>query len=361
MNTWFIIIGAMLLIVLTIVVSMIAARYAFKYTRPKRKMSLIILSSSVIPIAIIILIASTLWPRACSSWPLSGEYRCEKGAIKVGGSTALQPLVLTMEDHYIHNPKGECAGASITVLDDKSDPAVSGSRDGIDLLMNNSIQIASSDIFMEDFVGHARAHDYRNYEVAAVIYVVIISKKGVAATDMPGNLSTGNLQKIFGRGGKRATNWGEVGGPASVPVVPFIREANSGTQRTFQTFVLNGETSVPQAETRTSPKEVLSAIHDTIGGIGYVSLYDWMHADQQGLQEVRINGQSAEEENIVTNSYPFWNIEHLYIANNNADKLSQAFINYIGAPEEQATLRNYNYVPINALPTDVLGTRCPRQ
>jgi len=178
---------------------------------------------------------------------------------------------------------------------------------------------------------------------------------------MPGNLSTEDLQKIFGRGGKRATTWGEVGGSATIPVVPFIRDANSGTQRTFQAFVLNGETSVPQAETRNSPDEMLSAIRDTIGGIGYVSLYDWMHADQQGLQAVRINGLSAEEENIVANSYPFWTIEHLYVANNNADKLSQAFINYIGAPEEQATLKNYNYIPITALPTNVLGTRCQHQ
>ncbi|GHO94003.1 putative phosphate ABC transporter, periplasmic phosphate-binding protein [Reticulibacter mediterranei] len=361
MSTWFIITGTILLIVLTVAASFTAARYAFKFTRPKRKVPLIILSSGIIPITLIIIIASALWPRACTSWPLSGEYHCEQGAIKVGGSTALQPLLLTMEDHYIHNPKGECTEASITVLNEKSDPAVSGSRDGIDLLMNNSIQIASSDIFMEDFVGHARAQDYRNYEVAAVIYVVIVSKKGVAATDMPGNLSTGDLQKIFGRGGKRATTWGEVGGPATIPIVPFIRDANSGTQRTFQAFVLNGETSVPQAETRNSPDEMLSAIRDTIGGIGYVSLYDWMHTDQQGLQAVRINGLSAEEENIVTNTYPFWNIEHLYLTNNNADKLSQAFINYIGAPEEQATLRNYNYVPITALPTNVLDTRCQHQ
>jgi uncharacterized integral membrane protein len=67
MSTWFIITGTILLIVLTVAASFTAARYAFKFTRPKRKVPLIILGSGIIPITLIIIIASTLWPRACTS------------------------------------------------------------------------------------------------------------------------------------------------------------------------------------------------------------------------------------------------------------------------------------------------------
>ena len=290
----------------------------------------------------------------CSSLFPTGEYSCEQGTITMGGSTALKPLLLAAQADY----EAQCPGAHIILFDEHSPSpyTMTGSFDGLNGVISGTVDIGSSDIFMADH-DPSQVANYSDYQLAIVIYVIIVHK----SANMPSNLSIGNLQTIYSTSGNTSLQWGKLGGPANLPVIPFAREETSGTQRTFEEYISKaGQVTVPPQQRKTNPGDIIKAVEDTPGAIGFVSLSDALTlGDSSKIQIVQIGDVSPDQTDVSDGSYPFWNIEHLYLRKNNPPKLAVSFINFLGTTTGKALIENHNYILINTMSQPVLDLRCP--
>jgi phosphate transport system substrate-binding protein len=259
----------------------------------------------------------------------AGAYNCVKGNLTASGSTALAPLEQTVAKKY----QGKCADAHITVN-------LGGSGTGLANAENGSSDIGNSDIFskkgQEDLVDH---------QVAVVIFTMIINSK-VRVT----NLSTEQIKDIYAG---NITNWKEVGG-SDLPIIVVSRPSSSGTRATFQRYVLGTPETIsgPSSLTTDSAGTVMKNVQQTDGAIGYVGSGP---AKKAGFSLIKIDDFEPTAENVKSNSYKFWNIEHMY-TKGKAKDLAQALIDYMLSKDGKEAAKSLDFVSISDLPEAALKT-----
>jgi phosphate transport system substrate-binding protein len=236
--------------------------------------------------------------------------RCVNGSITFDGSTALFPLANDIANAY----EDKCSGATIT-------PKQSGSSAGLTAVSSGSVAIGNSDIFADP----AKYPGLVDHQIAVVIFSVVLNKN---VTDVT-NLTSQQVTDIYTG---KITNWKQVGGP-NLPIVTIYRKSGSGTRVTFDTYVLNGATEKTDAASINgdSSGDVATVVSQTAGGIAYVAT---SYARSKNLITIKIDGVDASEANVSTNTYKFWNIEHMY-TKGQATGLSQAFINYMSSNDPE--------------------------
>jgi phosphate transport system substrate-binding protein len=244
------------------------------------------------------------------------------------GSTALQPLVTKVATDY-HTA---CSGATITVQG-------GGSGTGRSDVEAGSVAIGDSDTppaagTMTDLVDH---------QVAVVIFGVIVNPD----TNVT-NLTTAQLQSIYTG---KVTNWNQVGG-ANLPIVVVSRPASSGTKATFAQFVLG------KTETITGPSHLVSdttgvvvqEVGQTAGAIGYAATGQ---VTAGSTTIISIDGNAATAANVESNTYKFWNIEHMY-TKGAATGLAAAFISYFDSDTAHADETALQFVALSAMQADAI-------
>jgi len=244
-----------------------------------------------------------------------GNFTCVTGSITAAGSTALAPLATAVAKDY----QAKCSGASITVN-------LGGSGVGLASAENGSVQVGDSDVFrktgQEDLVDH---------QVAVVIFALIVNPKVTGVT----NLTTAQIKSIYSGTVK---SWKTLGGP-DMPIVVVSRPTTSGTRATFQQYVLGGPETItgPSSLVTDSTGTVATEVNQTAGAVGYVTTGA---AKKLSLTPLSIDGNAPTATLVESNTYKFWNIEHMY-TKGPASGLSQAFIDYMlsdQAKQEAATL-----------------------
>jgi phosphate transport system substrate-binding protein len=259
-----------------------------------------------------------------------GSYSCVQGSITAAGSTALAPLVTDVAKKY----QAKCSGSTITVN-------LGGSGTGLSSAENGSVDIGNSDIFaktgQEDLVDH---------QVAVVIFTLMINSKVTGVT----SLTTDQLKGIYSG---KIKNWSEVGGP-SLPIIVVSRPTSSGTRATFQKYVLGTVETItgPSNLTTDSTGTVVKNVQQTAGAIGYASSGP---AKKSGLTILNIDSQAPTPDNIKTNAYKFWNIEHMYTKGKPKD-LAQALIDYMTSSDGKASAESLDFVAITDLPDSAIQT-----
>jgi phosphate transport system substrate-binding protein len=245
-----------------------------------------------------------------------GAYTCVSGTLVVSGSTALQPLVAKVATDYM----GRCTGASITVQG-------GGSGAGRTAVESGSVGIGDSDTP----AGSTQA-DLVDHQVAVVIFGIIVnSKAGVT------NLTTAQLQGIYDG---TYTNWNQVGG-ANQPIVVVSRPASSGTRATFAQYVLGKNETVtgPSHLVSDATGTVVQEVSQTDGAVGYAATGQVPSGG--GAQVISIDSNQPTAANVESNTYKFWNIEHMY-TKGAPTQLEQALIDYMDSDQghtEEATLQ----------------------
>jgi phosphate transport system substrate-binding protein len=248
-----------------------------------------------------------------------GKLTCVQGSITADGSTALAPLVQAVAKDY----QSKCPGSTITVN-------LGGSKTGLSDVEAGTVQIGNSDIF----ANASTQPDLKDHQVAVVVFTLLINSKVTGVT----GLTTAQIKGIYSG---TITNWKQVGGP-DLKIVVVSRPASSGTRATFQKYILGGPESIsgPASLTSDSTGTVVQNITQTDGAIGYAAL---AQAKASGLTLLNIDGQAPTADLAKSNSYKFWNIEHMY-TKGEATGLAAALINYMSSDAAKTIAASLSFI-----------------
>ncbi|GAC1362400.1 MAG: phosphate ABC transporter substrate-binding protein [Ktedonobacteraceae bacterium] len=258
---------------------------------------------------------------------------CATGTIQATGSTALQPLVKAVAADY----QKKCSGANITIGGGGSGTGLKNAQDG-------SSTIGDSDIFADK----TKYPDLTDNQVAVVVFSVVINSKVTGVT----NLTSAQLKDIYTG---KAKNWKELGGP-DLAIVPVSRPTGSGTRVTFETFILGGKESITGNPVANSSGEVANTVNQTDGAVSYVAS-DF--AKKNNLTVIKVDGNDDSDTNVQSNTYKFWNLEHMY-TKGPASGLALAFINYVKGPDAAATRQQQGFLDISKMSQDAITAKTPK-
>lgn len=270
---------------------------------------------------------------ASSQLGTPGEYTCISGQITADGSTALAPLVKAVAQKY----QSKCTGATITVN-------LGGSKTGLGDVEAGTVQIGDSDIYalpgQSDLVDH---------QVAVVIFSLITNPGLTGVT----NLTTAQIKGIFNGS---ITNWSQVGGP-NMKIVIVNRPASSGTRATFQTYILGGPETVQSSSALTSDSTgtVIQDVKQTAGAIGYAA---YGPAKAGGVTILNIDGNSPTNSEVESNTYKFWNAEHMYTKGKPVP-LAQALIDYMLSSDAATIAASQSFIPTSQMQPSALQAHAP--
>jgi phosphate transport system substrate-binding protein len=259
----------------------------------------------------------------------TGLFSCVAGSITINGSTALWPLLTQVANDYMQ----KCHTAKITVLESDSGTGLKQAEDG-------QVDIGSSDLFVEELFSRSAMTDLVDYQVAGVIFAVIVNDQ-VGVT----NLSPDDLKKIYTG---VYTNWNKVGGP-NLQITAYSRAADSGTRVTFERYVLGESVGITKPAPLDNTQEMVTKVHDTSGAIGYASLYDINQPNAPHVSIISINSNQPNIDNVIRKMYLFWNIEHLY-TKGLARGLAKTFIDYLGSESASNFIEAHSFASSSQLP-----------
>ncbi|MEO8954582.1 MAG: phosphate ABC transporter substrate-binding protein [Ktedonobacteraceae bacterium] len=270
-------------------------------------------------------------PTAVVSVP--GKLTCVQGSMTADGSTALAPLVQAVAKDY----QSKCSGSTITVN-------LGGSKTGLSDAEAGAVQIGNSDVFAS-----STQSDLKDHQVAVVIFTLLINSKVTGVT----GLTTAQIKSIYSGS---ITNWKQVGGP-DLKIVVVSRPASSGTRATFQKYILGGPESIsgPSSLTSDSTGTVVQNISQTDGAIGYAALGA---AKASGLTMLTIDGSAPTPSLSESNTYKFWNIEHMY-TKGTPSGLAQALIDYMSSDAAKTLANGLSFVSISDMQQSALQAHQP--
>jgi phosphate transport system substrate-binding protein len=308
----------------------------------KWRIAFILVSLAMLSVLIAACGASTGGNTPSNSTPVptanTSGINCVSGTLNTGGSTALGPLVTDAAKAY----QTACSGANITTQLTGSGAGLSGAQAG-------SLQVGNSDNFV-DLKKNPTYSDLTDNQVAVVIFNIMISSDVTGVT----NLTSAQLKDIYSG---KVTNWSKVGGN-DLPITVISRAAGSGTRNTFEKYILGTKETISGAShiTASSSGDVATNIQKKSGAIAY----DTVHfATLNKLKTVSIDGQAPTEDAVKTDTYKFWNIEHMY-TKGAATGLAKSFIDYVKGTSA-ATLRQQDgFMDISALTAAAVTAKTPK-
>lgn len=273
-------------------------------------------------------------PTAPSTLGTPGSYNCISGSLVASGSTALAPLVQKVATAY----QGRCKNAHITVQ-------LGGSKTGLSQAESGSVGVGNSDIFADK----TTQSDLVDHQVSVVIFGIIVNAK-VGVT----NLTTDQIKGIYAG---TITNWKQVGGPDK-KIVVVSRPASSGTRATFQTYILGGPEKIagPASLTTDSTGTVITNVAQTDGSIGYAATGSAKANSSVTL--VSIDGNAPTATLVQSNTYKFWNIEHMY-TKGQPSQLAQALIDYMASSDGTSAASSLDFVPLASMQQSAVQAHQP--
>ena len=166
------------------------------------------------------------------------------------------------------------------------------------------------------------------------------------------SLTTEQLRGIYSG---EITNWSEVGG-ADLDIVPFQRNAESGSQVLMEKLVMDGAemTEPPEGYMIASMGGLMDAVKEydnSSNAIGY-SVYYYAHDMQMagGLKLLKIDGVAPEAATIRSGEYPFLN--PYYVAMNAAEpegSMTRVLYDWLLGPDGQKLVDMAGYVAVNGV------------
>ncbi|MFI6941327.1 PstS family phosphate ABC transporter substrate-binding protein [Streptomyces sp. NPDC050418] len=267
---------------------------------------------------------------------------CEKGELKVVGSTAFKPVAEELAGKY----ERDCPGSTVTV-------EARGSAAGIRDLMAAGAETKLGSPAVVTFAdGPQSAADAKLTEnrVAVTAFAMVLNDKAGLK-----DLTVRDLRRLY-KG--EIVNWSQLGGP-DLPVVLVSRNSNSGTRGVFQRRILRGfEPAASSADCShkddarakvfrcelDSTDQVLATVAGTPGAIGYSELRTG--TETKGLHRLRIDGHAPTPADIAHSAYPFREIEYAHTYGRPpADSLASSFLHYAMRGAGQDVIRTHGHLP----------------
>ncbi|MEU0841345.1 substrate-binding domain-containing protein [Streptomyces sp. NPDC005962] len=271
---------------------------------------------------------------------------CAQGTLTVVGSTAFKPVAQDLGGAY----ESDCLGARIEV-------AAQGSGRGTNTLREAGESAkAGFPAYLAFSDGPAGDGDpkLKEHLVALSVFSVVVNKD-VRIPDL-------SLTELRGLYAGRIIRWNQLPGGPDLPVRLVSRDAKSGTRGVFEGRVLGGnEISRTSDNCRTpnfardtvirceldSTGEVLKAVADTPGAIGYAELHSAEASAAGGdVRLPRLDGRIPSTDAVRARTYPFWEPEYAYTYTAPpANSLTSKFLDYLAGDTGRNLIEKHGHLP----------------
>lgn len=254
-----------------------------------------------------------------------GSARAESPAIRIMGSTTILPLAQRIGQAFTKQYPG------ITV-----EVAGGGSVAGIQSLIDGNVDIATSSTFIsdEDFASAAQRGVYPvPIQIANDCIIPIVHRSNPMTA-----ITRHDLKRIY-TGELR--NWKQLGG-ADLEIDALQRDASSGTFEVWQDLVMNRQPPTPPLQARDSNAEIVAAVANNPGAIGYISL-SFLSA---GIKPLSVDGVMGSRRSLRDGSYPISRPLFLFTNGWPAGRVRQ-FVNFVLDPDTgQQMIAEAQYIPL---------------
>lgn len=251
--------------------------------------------------------------------------QAETGSIRIMGSTTIRPLAISIGEAFTRlNP-----GVAVEV-------SGGGSVAGIQALIAGKVEIATSSSFISE-ADIDRAFQNGVYPVPFQIAndcIIPIVHRGNPLTA----ISRQDLRRIY-TGELR--NWNRLGG-ADLEISVLQRDKSSGTFDVWQDLVMDRQIAAPPLLVRDSNADIVSAVANNPGAIGYISL-SFLSA---GIKPLSVDGVMGSSRSLRDGTYPI--SRPLFLFTNGWPEGSvRQFVNFVlEADNGQKMIADAQYIPL---------------
>ena len=257
---------------------------------------------------------------------------CVSGTLSIDGSPYLRSVMQQINSDY----NAQCGGLQISLKTD-------GSR-AISLVQHGQIDIADADVTAKP------ARSLSDHPLAALLYSLI------ASPDISlSGLSTAQIQAIYTG---QITNWSQLGGPDEA-IALILPPPTSAISSIFRSFVLHGSPISASAYVmkRDLPARIAQLVSQTPGALSFVPLTETTNASTP-VQALAIDGASASAQSLLSGTYTFWSIEHLYTLGNETSQ-ALAYIQFATSPQELSQFSHFGAVPVGIIDDAIVQSHLP--
>jgi len=259
---------------------------------------------------------------SCSSKPT------QVATIKISGSDTMLNLTEHLAKEYMKlNP-----GVSIYVKG-------GGTRAGIQDLINDETNICTASRLLQPYEAKLLA-DY--YGTLGLFF--LIAKDALTIYVNPDNpvknFTIAQLKEIYMC---KIKNWKELGGNDE-PVIPIIRNPNSGTHLYFKEHVLEDEEYCVSVTVESTTEDVIEQVAEHVNAIGYGGI-----GFTDNIYQASIEGIKPSEENARNDSYPITRYLHFFTQKTPTGAVKD-FIDWVLTPAGQNVIKESGYISLWELP-----------
>lgn len=252
---------------------------------------------------------------------------------KVDGSTATVPLAKAFQENF--------TGAQAEVTHSKTHEAYLSLIDGnCDLIL--VVEPSEEDLKYAEAKGVELAFD----TIVNEGFVFFVNNENPVET-----LTANQIRNIYAG---RITNWNEVGGK-DLPIIPYQRPVNSGSQTAMLDLVMNGRKlkEAPKKNIMQSMSDIVDVVSNYENGeqaIGYSYYY---YANTMYIGEhcrmLRVNDIEPSTENIMMGRYPFMTRYIAVTRKNDRTPETEALLSAMLSDRGQRAAAEAGYVPSRSM------------
>ncbi len=255
---------------------------------------------------------------SCSYKPI------ERAVIKIKGSDTMLELTKKLAGQYMKNNPG----ISIYV-------SGGGSAEGIRALIRGETDICTASRNIRPEEAKALADYYGSlgliFLVAKDALSIYLNKRNPVK-----NLTLQQLKLIYEC---KITNWKDVGG-FDKPIIPVIRNTNSGTYLYFKEHVLTGDAYCENSVIKPTTRSIIEYVSENINAIGYGGI-----GYKGDIYYANINGITPSEENARNDSYPITRYLHFFTTKTPTGSIKR-FIDWVLSPDGQNIVKQSGFIPL---------------
>lgn len=256
----------------------------------------------------------------------SGSSEAENTTLVVKGSTTILPIALGIGTQF----QNKFPGVEVQTLG-------GGSIEGIKALIMGEADIAMSSTFISDHeIRLARQHNVYPvpFRFAFDCIIPIVNRSNPVI-----NLSRRELKDIFLG---LIDNWKQLGGPShAIQVVS--RDSASGTYKVWKQVVMDQESIIAGTPFKHSNAEVVRAVSQNPGAIGYISL-SYLNAQ---VKPVQVDGVIGSKQTLKNGTYLLSRPLFMF-TNGWPEGKTLEYINFVlDAEKGQESVDEAGYIPLN--------------
>lgn len=214
-------------------------------------------------------------------------------------------------------------------------------------LLNNEVELI--------IVARSISRDEKVYaeEIGVELIEKPIAKDALAFLVNPTNpIMSLTIDQIQGIYTGYITNWNSVGGNND-DIMPFVRNANSGSQEKFETMVMPGLIikDFPELQVGLTMMSPYYQIEEYPNAIGFSPFYYYnVIVDNNSTKAIGVNGVAMTQDNIKNGSYPY--TSEVYAAvRSGIDRNSMAYkiFEYLTSSCGQKVIEESGYIPLSTV------------